>query len=173
MKLCKPKGLLCHPWEMERGHSAKGRESVKAWDRVAGADAAAGVVAKAKGDARAEEGEAEGEARAAALTKTRDPQQAPIQQIRPTEKKQTLKRKEFIMPFGDGTGPMGQGSMSGRGHGFCAGFNPGYVNRGPGVGGGFGRDTEAAGGITIGFRRPGCDSGLQPDVRRGGPNPST
>ncbi len=26
------------------------------------------------------------------------------------------------MPFGDGTGPMGLGPMTGRGAGFCAGF---------------------------------------------------
>jgi len=33
------------------------------------------------------------------------------------------------MPRGDGTGPAGQGSMTGRGMGFCAGFNaPGYMN---------------------------------------------
>ena len=41
---------------------------------------------------------------------------------------------EGKMPRGDGTGPAGQGSMSGRGMGFCAGFgSPGFVN------GGFGR----------------------------------
>ncbi|MFP3879830.1 MAG: DUF5320 domain-containing protein [Dehalococcoidia bacterium] len=33
------------------------------------------------------------------------------------------------MPFGDGTGPMGQGSMTGRGMGFCTGFaRPGFAN---------------------------------------------
>ena len=33
------------------------------------------------------------------------------------------------MPRGDGTGPMGTGPMSGRGMGFCAGYqNPGYAN---------------------------------------------
>lgn len=38
------------------------------------------------------------------------------------------------MPRRDGTGPAGQGSMTGRGMGFCAGFNsPGFSN------GGFGR----------------------------------
>ena len=42
------------------------------------------------------------------------------------------------MPRGDGTGPAGQGSMTGRGMGFCTGFNaPGFMN--PGFGGGFGR----------------------------------
>ena len=39
------------------------------------------------------------------------------------------------MPAGDGTGPTGQGPMTGRGAGFCAGFGvPGYANR-PGIGG--------------------------------------
>jgi hypothetical protein len=33
------------------------------------------------------------------------------------------------MPFGDGTGPMGIGPMTGRGAGFCAGFGaPGFNN---------------------------------------------
>lgn len=57
------------------------------------------------------------------------------------------------MPRGSGTGPMGMGSMTGRGAGYCAGYEkPGYLNnilergfgRGPGFwgrggcGGGFG-----------------------------------
>jgi len=37
------------------------------------------------------------------------------------------------MPFGDGTGPMGLGPMTGRGRGFCAGFGtPGFANPIPG-----------------------------------------
>jgi len=33
------------------------------------------------------------------------------------------------MPFGDGTGPMGLGPMTGRGAGFCAGFGrPGFAS---------------------------------------------
>lgn len=41
------------------------------------------------------------------------------------------------MPFGDGTGPLGLGPMTGRAAGYCAGFGvPGYMN--PYVGG-FGR----------------------------------
>jgi len=44
------------------------------------------------------------------------------------------------MPRGDGTGPAGQGPMTGRGMGYCAGFNaPGFVNPQPGFGRGFGR----------------------------------
>ena len=52
------------------------------------------------------------------------------------------------MPGGDRTGPRGLGSMTGRGAGFCAGYNtPGYMNpvgpsgfygRGGGRGGGWG-----------------------------------
>ena len=35
------------------------------------------------------------------------------------------------MPRGDGTGPLGRGSMTGRGMGYCAGFEaPGYANCG-------------------------------------------
>jgi len=37
------------------------------------------------------------------------------------------------MPFGDGTGPMGLGPMTGRGAGFCAGFGTaGFANPMPG-----------------------------------------
>jgi hypothetical protein len=37
------------------------------------------------------------------------------------------------MPFGDGTGPLGLGPMTGRGAGFCAGFvRPGFSNPMPG-----------------------------------------
>jgi hypothetical protein len=44
------------------------------------------------------------------------------------------------MPRGDGTGPAGQGSMTGRGMGFCAGFNSaGFMNGGFGRGRGLGR----------------------------------
>lgn len=45
------------------------------------------------------------------------------------------------MPRGDGTGPWGMGSMTGRGAGFCAGYGmPGYANPVGGRGfGGWGR----------------------------------
>jgi hypothetical protein len=37
------------------------------------------------------------------------------------------------MPYGDGTGPMGYGPMTGRGMGYCAGSGvPGYANPVPG-----------------------------------------
>ena len=43
------------------------------------------------------------------------------------------------MPWGDGTGPLGLGPMTGRGAGYCAGYNtPGYMNPIPGYGRGFG-----------------------------------
>lgn len=39
------------------------------------------------------------------------------------------------MPFGDQTGPMGQGPMTGRGRGYCTGnAAPGRFNAGPGLG---------------------------------------
>ena len=42
------------------------------------------------------------------------------------------------MPYGDRTGPMGAGPMTGRGAGICAGYGrPGYMNHG--FGHGFGR----------------------------------
>jgi len=43
------------------------------------------------------------------------------------------------MPFGDGTGPLGLGPMTGRAAGYCAGFGvPGYMNPVPGRGWGRG-----------------------------------
>jgi len=44
------------------------------------------------------------------------------------------------MPGGDGTGPMGMGSMTGRAAGYCAGYPvPGFMNPTPGGGFGWGR----------------------------------
>ncbi len=60
------------------------------------------------------------------------------------------------MPRGDGTGPMGQGRMTGRGMGYCAGFDsPGYMNAGwgggrmRGRGPGFGRGLRRAWGASM------------------------
>jgi hypothetical protein len=37
------------------------------------------------------------------------------------------------MPAGDGTGPLGTGPMTGRGAGYCGGYDaPGWANWGPG-----------------------------------------
>lgn len=48
------------------------------------------------------------------------------------------------MPGGDRTGPMGMGPRTGRGAGYCAGYNaPGYANRGPA--GGFWRAGRGGG----------------------------
>jgi hypothetical protein len=54
------------------------------------------------------------------------------------------------MPAGDGTGPMGMGSMTGRAAGYCAGFTvPGFMNpvpgRGRGMGFGWGRGGRGRG----------------------------
>lgn len=39
------------------------------------------------------------------------------------------------MPRGNGMGPFGQGPMTGRGMGYCAGFaQPGFANAGGGYG---------------------------------------
>jgi len=60
------------------------------------------------------------------------------------------------MPFGDGTGPMGLGAMTGRRAGYCAGFGmPGYANPipGRGVGWGFGRGFGRGWGFGRGFGR--------------------
>ena len=53
------------------------------------------------------------------------------------------------MPGGDRTGPVGAGPMTGRGAGFCAGYDvPGYMNNTPGRGFGGGRGW----GMGRGFR---------------------
>lgn len=64
------------------------------------------------------------------------------------------------MPRGNGTGPMGIGPMTGRGAGFCAGFEaPGYVDRGGNGGLGGGARGRRCGGAP-GFRRfGGCGFG--------------
>jgi len=56
------------------------------------------------------------------------------------------------MPRGDGTGPMGMGSMTGRAAGYCAGYGmPGYAS--PAFGRGyFGRGMGRGGGGGRGFR---------------------
>ena len=65
-----------------------------------------------------------------------------------------IKQEELKMPRGDGTGPMGMGPKTGRGAGFCAGYNiPGTGNplsrAGCGMGGGRGhRNRFYATGLT-------------------------
>lgn len=52
------------------------------------------------------------------------------------------------MPAGDGTGPMGAGSMTGRGMGYCSGFQaPGFANAG------FGRGSAGRGAVPFGRGR--------------------
>jgi len=75
------------------------------------------------------------------------------------------------MPGGNGTGPMGMGSMTGRAAGFCAGFGtPGYANapdrRGFGVGYG-GRRERKGRNSGRGFRHMFQATGL-PGWRRFG-----
>jgi hypothetical protein len=64
-----------------------------------------------------------------------------------------------IMPRGNGTGPMGIGPMTGRGAGFCAGFDaPGYAARGGNGGNGGGAGRRCGGGFRrfggLGFGAP-------------------
>ncbi|MBI9019883.1 MAG: DUF5320 domain-containing protein [Verrucomicrobia bacterium] len=55
------------------------------------------------------------------------------------------------MPRGDQTGPAGAGPMTGRGAGFCAGFNPaGFQTSGRG----FGRRCGRGIGMRNGFAQP-------------------
>ncbi len=56
------------------------------------------------------------------------------------------------MPGRDGTGPLGQGAMTGRGFGVCSGVNTGFY--GAGIGSGLGRGMR--GGC---FRRWGGTAG--------------
>lgn len=58
------------------------------------------------------------------------------------DNKDEQKKEDNAMPRGDRTGPMGAGSMTGRGAGFCTGYDaPGFTNdvRGRGFGTGIGR----------------------------------
>ena len=53
------------------------------------------------------------------------------------------------MPRGDGTGPMGLGSMTGRAAGYCSGYStPGFANAGTGRRAGF--------GLRRGYKNPYC-----------------
>ncbi len=60
------------------------------------------------------------------------------------------------MPGGDGTGPNGMGPMTGRGLGYCAGYDtPGFtrgVGMGRGYGRGFGRGRGRGRGLGLGNR---------------------
>ena len=87
-------------------------------------------------------------------------------------------RRNIIMPGGDGTGPIGQGPMTGRAAGYCAGFGvPGYMNPGPGMGygrgwgrgygGGFGRGRGGGGGRGRGWRHGYYATGLPGWARSG------
>ncbi|MBN2350410.1 MAG: DUF5320 domain-containing protein [Bacteroidales bacterium] len=72
------------------------------------------------------------------------------------------------MPQGDRTGPMGQGSRTGRSLGFCSGYDaPGYangfgggMNRGFGFGRGRGRGMGYGRGRNFGGAFPGFFQGL-------------
>jgi Family of unknown function (DUF5320) len=66
----------------------------------------------------------------------------------------------YIMPRGNGTGPMGAGPMTGRASGYCAGFaTPGFAN--PVGYGGMGRGMGRAMGQGGGFRNRGGGFGFR------------
>jgi hypothetical protein len=65
------------------------------------------------------------------------------------------------MPFGDQTGPMGQGPMTGRGRGYCTGnATPGRFNAAPGFG--MGRGGRGGRGLQNRFRGAGFPAGITP-----------
>lgn len=77
------------------------------------------------------------------------------------------------MPGGDRSGPLGEGPMTGRGMGFCAGYpTPGYAQPGPGRGFGRGRGFGGGGRGGRGWRHRFCATGV-PGWVRGGPVPET
>lgn len=81
------------------------------------------------------------------------------------------------MPGGNGTGPAGMGSMTGRGAGFCAGYAvPGYANpvggRGMGMGFSRGRGMGRGHGFGRGFGRAGFGYGAPVWTGPAGPYPA-
>jgi len=62
------------------------------------------------------------------------------------------------MPRGDGTGPEGRGPRTGRGLGYCAGYDsPGFTRGAPlGRGYGYGRGTGRGRGLGFGRQGYGC-----------------
>ena len=57
------------------------------------------------------------------------------------------------MPWGDRTGPFGMGSRTGRGLGYCSGYDaPGFAGFRPGMGRGFGFGRGPGRGPGRGFR---------------------
>lgn len=67
------------------------------------------------------------------------------------------------MPKGDGNGPQGMGSMTGRGAGFCAGAMPGFRNTGNARGMNKGNGRGGYGGR--GFKRINCVNGFPAEGR--------
>ncbi len=67
------------------------------------------------------------------------------------------------MPRGDRTGPNGMGPRTGRGAGFCSGFDrPGYMNGGAGTGFGYGRGVGRGYGRGMGYGRSAAGFGYAP-----------
>ena len=69
------------------------------------------------------------------------------------------------MPRGDGTGPLGQGPMTGRAAGYCAGYPvPGFMNPAGGLGMGMAWGRGGFGGRGMGWRRGAGGFGRVPFV---------
>jgi len=71
------------------------------------------------------------------------------------------------MPGGDGTGPLGRGPRTGRGLGFCAGFDkPGYANSESDYGRGWGHGRGMHHRHRWGWRGGrGCDNWYDKDYK--------
>jgi len=123
---------------MEQDRKARDQEPVEVWDLAA--------VETAK-DVEIPRGAAKAEAKAKAKVRGVVEGEDRIKVVAPavagTSKTvfQVLAERSSNMPRGDGTGPQGQGPMTGRAKGFCAeNDRPGFVNPIPGRGfGRFGR----------------------------------
>jgi len=68
------------------------------------------------------------------------------------------------MPRRDGTGPMGAGSMTGRGFGICTGVNAEKYGAGRGMG--FGRGLACRRGFSRGFGRSFSMNETSPEMRK-------
>ena len=80
-------------------------------------------------------------------------QAVPVEQI--NENFENTKKEVINMPFGDGTGPVGLGPMTGRAAGFCAGYPvPGYMNPAIGRAGFYGVVAPVVGPYRAGYGMP-------------------
>lgn len=104
-------------------------------------------MAGAKADGREAADAGAGAASKAAFVQGRSPGRGPTPSTHQPKSNRTNKRKEFIMPGGDRTGPMGQGPMTGWGAGYCGGSGqPGWLSQRQGRWAGRGQGAGRGGG---------------------------